>query len=714
MRRRIVVWIHRLIAGVTVTAWLGLACSAAGQETRGGDLWRFRAAQESDLAVWGAPVGRNADRAVVQLVLAPGETEQVLRLTLPEGVRGIAAIEHSVPLPSPAPELLRVKAIFRAVGIQSSSGALMVAVFRGGTAAGNDRWRTTKRLTWTTDWHEEQLLLTVPPDAKELVLMVRLDRAAGSMDVREVTVRSVRVDEIYSTVVAVGLNPAQERVRITPLHMALQMVHFLPGFYDGTLPESDPRSKRKAFLGALEQAGIRAIRFPGGTNSHWYLAESTELTAEISGLVRGRNWPRNHYPKWHDVRDTFRSAGIQIVYQLNTSYYMGETGQLRPVGDSKYPKQFGHSDGREHPEEAARALDRAFETGVFAPGDVDYWEMGNEEFAKMTAEQYAAIVAAFAKVLVRRDPGRPICYTGFARVDELLTEHGVLKHMTAVTTHYPYSAWPRPQPLEATADYVAFAHGNVHAQTNHDGFAARQKSGEISAHLKRSVSETSVYRYGAYDSFRMGCSFAHAMAFARNWPGIVDHPAVDMAVLHDFESPYFGLIMYHQRFSRSKRAFDWLPPHVKPTTRVAETRRKDEKNWFVSPNAGAHIDFPREYVPTPTARSTAMISRFAGATTIAVTQRSGSPLPGMMAGSAPGRQLFFVANPADEPVCLRLEWPAAWPLPQGGTRTTLDADSFFPVLESEYRLRTGAVPRPENGGVETMLLPRSIQLFEWR
>ena len=73
----------------------------------------------------------------------------------------------------------------------------------------------------------------------------------------------------------------------------------------------------------------------------------------------------------------------------------------------------------------------------------------------------------------------------------------------------------------------------------------------------------------------------------------------------------------------------------------------------------------------------------------------------------------FLANPDHEPKRLVVEWPAQWPQPASGTWTMIEADSVYPVLEKEYRRRRLAAVLPRDGRVEAMLLPLSIEVFEW-
>jgi len=642
--------------------------------------------------------------ARVELALVEEDGAKIARLSVSPDTPAVASIDHDLRLPARRGMMCVVSATYRTVNVTGAQ-AKLVTIARGGKTAGNGRWFATDGIAGTTPWRRETLTRVIPADAKSMKLRLYLAGGSGQILVKSVSVRPLTAADITQPPVRVRIHPDQTLSRPTALHFAVNAVYHFPGMYDGVLPPSDPRSKRIEFIKALKAAGIRAIRFPGGMACHRYLAESQELTERLAKLMKRatgdyeKDWPRGLYPRWQDVRDTAKLAGIKIIYTFNTSFYADERGGIRPVNDCKFTQKAGLADGKDHSEEAGRALDGLFEKGIFKPGDVDYWEIGNEEFSFMKPDLYANIAAAYTRVLAKRDPGRPICYTGGrwnADLIDLLSERSVLKQLTGVTSHYPFSRWPRPSPPTATADYEALARADVGFERSLDNFAAAQKTGRIPSHLRKSISETSVYKFFTYDPFRMTCSFAHALAFARNWPALIRHPATDMAVFHDLEATFFGMMMYHVEFNQITRRFEWLGPHVK---RAPNTKNR---SWFI-----------RQYVLTPTAYVMAMLSRFEGVETVAVETQPDSHLAGALVGRAPGRMLLFISNPQHEPIRLIVPWPAAWSRPTSGTWRMVEADSVYPVLAPEYRRRTLDAPMPSSGRLDVILPPLSVHLFEW-
>ena len=72
--------------------------------------------------------------------------------------------------------------------------------------------------------------------------------------------------------------------RVTALHFGANVEFFRAGLYFGTLPRSDPRSRRREFARALRDSGIRSLRFSGDR------AERGDPAAFVSGDLRMDRW----------------------------------------------------------------------------------------------------------------------------------------------------------------------------------------------------------------------------------------------------------------------------------------------------------------------------------------------------------------------------------------------------------------------------------------
>lgn len=651
---------------------------------------------------------KNADVSLQRVQMPDGQW--AADLSIPDDEKVIASLVRTINLPEDKGVVLEISGQYRTLELKGDVQAVIQPL--GGSSPGNGNWQVNPLDTTDGQWRSFEMTCALPSDAKKISLRLMLVRGSGSLQLSGLRVTFLEASELDDNQVAeLVLDDARPAGHVTPLHLGVNTAFWFPGLYYGTLPTHNPESHREAFIESLQQAGIRAVRFPGGTTSHFYLTEGKDVTDELLLSLDGVGnvssaWPKGHYPRWEDYRETMREAGMAIIYQLNTSFYVDEKGKLRPICDSKFTKASGLADGEEHYEEAASALARLFDKGVFQPGDVDYWEIGNEEFAKMTVEQYARIVAAYTRVLKQYDPETPICYTGHWEIESLLEEEGVLDMLKGKTFHYPFSQWPGPQQPHNTAEYTSFAHTDMGITRSLDRFMAKVNSGELPAHLKRSISETGVYKYWKYDPFRMTCSFAHALAYANNWPQLMSHPIVDQAIYHELESPFFGQIMYHAEFHPVLREWEWLDPEVKP--QVLDT----------DPEGGAkarqRIRKPEDFTSMPTTRVMAMLSQFEGADALLMKSTSAHALGQAMIGRDKGRFLLFLSSPDDYPVGVRMTWPEGWPQPESGSWRLLDADSVAAALDTEYREREIPAPLPVNGRLEVVLPPYSVSLFEWK
>ncbi|MBS1371346.1 MAG: hypothetical protein HPZ91_15470 [Lentisphaeria bacterium] len=568
-----------------------------------------------------------------------------------------------------------------------------IALFQGGSEAGNHYWNSVVRFGVTPGSNCYGGFLTVPADATEIGVKLRLGENGSRAGIVSVTLSEVTQESLKDREVVLSADPAKTVSRPTAFHFGANVVADFPGIEAGTRPGSEPGSKRAEFIRFLNDSGLRAARYPGGTECHWFLPESLDATKRLFRMSERRD--PAHPVAWADFKSTMKEAGVKLIYQLNTSFFLSDGGEILPVEDTYFPRKAGFKAAPPRLAEAAAALERNFKNGVFVPGDVDYWEIGNEEFAYMDADRYARICAAFIPVIVKYDPGRPICVTGFKDLPEKLKALGVWKHVTGITTHYPYASWPRPTPGYLTADYQSFANADVRFSKN----LANASKGEKNV----SVSETSVYNLFTYDFNRMQPAFALGLAIAGNWPELLRNGKVDMAVFHDFESNYFGLTRYDAAFSEVSRTFSSLNGKTPP-----QRQKGNDGNWFVNPSqANSTRYFPKQFVTSPGMEVFGMLSVFAGGTVVVskLDSRFGFTGNALVGTDAEGRPQLFVSNPLEIPVLLTVRHPGL----QGElTLRRLDSDSFAAVLPDEYR-RT-LRPMKLDGG-QIILPARSVTLL---
>ena len=584
-------------------------------------------------------------KAHVKLKRMTQEDVNFVRLTVDPATPTPAAITRELNLIPGKNNILRISMTCRTHNLERGHAKMIVYAF-GGKLPGNRVWHLTAMPLDTSDWVTATTDLTLPQDSSKLHVRLLLSGGSGVLDLKNITIKALK--HTSQSIQAIDLNfpTDQSQYRtFSPLLLGMNMVFTLPGAYHGTLPTDNPKSHRPEFIKHLKQAGIRTIRFPGGTPSHWYPAGYPKQNHELLVIKDQHNkqqhhstYPHGHVPQWLDVHDTLKEAHIKIIYQLNTSTFVDDQGNIKPVLENKFTRRLGIADGKDHLEEATAALTRDFEKGIFAKGQVDVWELGNEEHAKMTAQQYASIANAYTRILMKYDPNTPVCISGNWHKKVLLhVDKDVVKHLTATTSHYPFSQWPRPNPIQATSDLKQMAQGHVGMPKNCQHYAQQVALGSYPKHMKLAVTETGIYKYFAYDPFKVTASYAHALCFAGNWPELISEPIVNMAVLHDLESPFFGSLMYNVKFKPNLRQFDWIDLNEVPPV-------KNNK-----PMPGAELKktfyFPNTYVPMSITRVTAMLSQMVGSKITRAPSNNARQLTGNLIGLKDNKVYLFICNP---------------------------------------------------------------------
>lgn len=548
----------------------------------------------------------------------------------------------------------------------------VAVVFQGGVAAGNRNWNHVIKAGDSFAGNTIVREITVPYDSTEVILKLMVDGKNCPTGIKSVRLNGIGVDSLKKRMVTLNADPAQIVSRPTGYHFGANVVGNFPGVYVGTLPADQPLSRRKDYIQFLRQAGLRSARYPGGTESHWFLPEGREISQKLFKMVHHRD--AVNLVSLNDFSATMKEAGILVIYQVNTSFFLDDDGEIKAIDNTEFARRAKLDVSRPRYDAAAAAMERDFKNGVLTSDMVDYWEIGNEDFAYMTAAQYAKVCAALVPVIKKYDPGKPICITGMQGIEsELMKYDGLFEMITGVTTHYPYARWPRPSPVYATADYDAFARADV----NFSGSLKNKgKNGK-----KITVSETSVYNLFTFDYNRMQPAFALALALVRNWEQLLYNPDVDMAVFHDFESNYFGLTRYDAQLNFTSRSFSSIGNAV-PLAK--KTEAKDE-NWFVNPSAAnSNVYFIKEYVPSPGSAAMSMLAEFADCRLL---RKKVSSNFGFCGGCLIGidrndKWKVLVSNSLDIPVAAEIvipDFPAKFRMRQ------IDCDYNGAILKNEYR-----------------------------
>ena len=498
---------------------------------------------------------------------------------------------------------------------------------------------------------------------------------------------------LVGAAVEINLGPPEGKV-ITALHFGVNAEFFRPGLFFGTLPESDPRSRRAQFARALKLSGIRAIRFPGGNAAYYYLPESRELSMQLAHRCkywefREDNEPSTHFVTLENLASFCRDYDIQLVYELPALFYLdGRTP--RAVIRSRFSKRANNYD-RDRVAEAATYAKTIVLKLLKLRAPVAVWELGNEEFAHCGVEDYARMCAAYSRAIREVDPRTPIVAVGMGKgwLDSLaprLREHGALSLMRGFNAHYPFGAWPGPGDPARRGAPAAFVSGDLHMERWLDAAAqTRQKLDMADAAI--SVTETTVMRHKNWEPHAVVGTHAHALVYAWNWLSLLGHRLCDVAVFHDLETPFFGMMRYDVGYDAARCRFAWL--------------RRGETGLKLTRFAG-------QYVLSPTCTANGLLSRLVGCRArqarVAQAQAALRVLAGEMSDGR-FRLIFVVRSP--EPCAVQIKGVAVT------EAAALTADDLAAVLPGTYRVEALEV-QPHAQGSRLVLPPWSVVAAEGR
>jgi hypothetical protein len=281
---------------------------------------------------------------------------------------------------------------------------------------------------------------------------------------------------------------------------------YFPGLKFGTASGTANQANRDTFATKLSNAGIKGLRFPGGTYAHYYMSQGKSYTDALKlafdsavnsntvgvGYDPTKSFHSDNYVTLEDYLKFCAEKGLDAYYVVNTShYYDKDAGRVKAItrtkmnttivnGNLTYVKDAGGNniwDGGDHYYAASLALgdeiDRLVAEGLTLP---KYWELGNEEFHQynyqpgvdtQAAARYANTAANLAHIIRQKVPNAIILMTSGGEsdtaehtfmtqvLDEMRTNHATdYSNIDYVTFHYPYQLKNTTTTLPSDPDYL--------------------------------------------------------------------------------------------------------------------------------------------------------------------------------------------------------------------------------------------------------------------
>ncbi|MDR1282692.1 MAG: hypothetical protein LBK99_17995 [Opitutaceae bacterium] len=411
-------------------------------------------------------------------------------------------------------------------------------------------------------WDNYELAFTLPPTATAFRVECGLFKAAGNADFDRIILKArPTVPEMLAekSPVAATITTNVIKPRLSEQLFSVNAEFRYPGIYKGTLPESDPASRRREFAAALRQAGVRVLRFPGGMPTHEYFTEGPEAQAKLFHAFRSKSgyYRDMWYPLFDDVLDFCRAYGFEMNFEINTQFFQDTDGAIYPITDNRNKQERPDLYGKNRLPAATAAFERFVSS--LPPAAIRYWEFGNEEFALMTVKDYADIVRAFTPVIKRYNPDAIITVTGNTwpvRLCRELHADGTLEHIDYLSAHYPWGDHWRPG-KGGEKDLERFVCGTLNWAINTNAHLKQLRAAGFDK-VKMSGNETSVFKFHTWNAHRVIYTPAHGLLLAANWMEAMKIPDMDNLTFHDLESPFFGMIFFDQFYNSERGIFQLL------------------------------------------------------------------------------------------------------------------------------------------------------------
>lgn len=516
---------------------------------------------------------------------------------------------------------------------------------------------------------------------------------------------------------------------MTPAAFCYNAPFHYAGMYYGMLPEDDPRSKRQEFAYALERAGARALRFPGGTPAHQYLVEGEKYTAELydksvelqgwGGLYNPHDYNNAWYINFYDYLDFCKEYNIEPVFQTNPSFFVDDEGVVRQAypclavqatdaGLITEPKLYDHN----RIDEAIAAFERNLDEIVARGYKIKYWELGNEDNYKNYSalplsdpnnpltQDFLEAIAGYARAIKARFPDAHIIVcAGFPYKELMAPEDFAL--LTAVTKHYPFGRWTIPPVNEndSAARLARMNEQNFVQNYSKEDLHADQAAGNLII----DDTETMAWRFEGWNPNTLQHTFAQALNTAHNWGELVfDSGFIGLNVMHDLESPWFGSVVYDVCMDVGSRYLRW-------NNNVSLTVHKDDIPDIYK--------FEDAYYFNPASRSFELLGRHVGGRVLTNSRTNVDRLISGYASVKDDEVMFTIVNRFNETIPVSINLSNITVSEQTAEAQVLQSNYLMAFLEAEYNILTKTINVKGNNeddsgcAVEFEAMPQSVTHF---
>ena len=469
------------------------------------------------------------------------------------------------------------------------------------------------------------------------------------------------------------------------------------GIYYGTLPKSDPRSKRDEFAAALKKAGGRSLRFPGGLPCHQYFMEGEEYAIQYDmaqknggrgdwlGLYNSEDYNNAWYVDFWDMLEFCREYDVDLLFQTNPGFFVDKNGKVRQAypcfnvkntdnGLITNPNLYDHN----RIEEAIEAFDKNLDEIVRRGYEIKYWEIGNEDNFKSYSSlpltdienpltrDFLQATEGYIRSIKKHFPDAWIIAPGGFPYEKMSKDAYAMLDSTA--THYPFGQWTIP-PLAENASAARLARTN---EQNFPRNGSKEQRNQLIAEGKpiRDDTETMAWRFEGWDPNSLEHTFANALNTAHNWGELVfDSGFTNVNVMHDLESPWFGHIIYDVSMDPGNRYFTW-------NRGINYTVHKDD-----IPDL---FKFKDAYYFNPSTRAFELLSRHIGGRVLTNAETNVARRLSGYASIKDNELTFTIVNRFAEPMPVQIQLPNLTVPAQTATAEVLQSDYLRAVLEQEY------------------------------
>ncbi|MBN1553729.1 MAG: hypothetical protein JXA11_03215 [Phycisphaerae bacterium] len=334
-----------------------------------------------------------------------------------------------------------------------------------------------------------------------------------------------------------------EELTVSPMICGANSMFQMAGLYYGTLPTSDPKSRRDEFKKILQKMNIRTLRFPGGTDANSkFLADHPDV---MGSVLRVDGIPEGGPDKFTDLwqfLDFCKEADITPVFQVNMLLYTDGEKVFKFV-DVPRP---GEGDSEPSPcvpdvskrTDAAKALTELVKKMKEKGYSLKHWELGNEEYGypRMKAADYADLARRFLRAIRKADPEAMIWVTLGSNHCDDWAKKNILPWSEEVLQRLKDAGFTKDKNLGFTLHYVWPGYYiDIHADmVKKYGFAPR-------------FAVTEFHMAGLGDYSDLCPRYGYALELAPYLIGMAKDPRVEILDIHELTSQNFGIIHYNQR-----------------------------------------------------------------------------------------------------------------------------------------------------------------------